>query len=77
MVSFRFAHSFKIMRVPQPVISLRVHQQPIQALRSCGGGEIDVPCIRCLDGRVPEAYEIWALTEDGVCEVHPSAILYR
>ena len=34
---------------------------------------MDVPYIRCLDGWVPKAYELWALDEDGVCEVHPYA----
>ena len=46
------------MRIPQPVISLRVPLQPVQALRSGRGGEIDVPYIRCLDGRVPKSNEL-------------------
>ena len=68
--SCRFAHGFKIMRVPQPIIPFCVPLQPIQVIRSGRGGEIDVPCIRCLDGRLPEAYELWDLAEDIVCEVH-------
>ena len=71
-VSCHFAHSFKIMRIPQSVILFRVPPQPVQALRSGRGGEIDVPYIRCLDGLLPEAYELWALAEDGVCEDHPN-----
>ena len=58
------------MRVPQPIITFRVSPQPVQVLCYGRGGEINVPYIRCLDGQVTETYEIWALTEDGVCEVH-------
>ena len=65
-VSFCFAHILKIMCLPQPVIPFRVPLQPVQALCSGRGGEIDVPYIRCLDVRVPKAFEIWALAEDGV-----------
>ena len=71
-VSRRFAHSFKIMRVPQSVIPLRVIPQSFQVLRSGRGSKIDVPYICCLGGRVPEAYELWTLAEDGVREVHRS-----
>ena len=62
-VSCIFAHSFKIMRIPQPDIPFVVPPHPVQALRSGRGGEIDVPYIRCLDGQVPEAFELWDLTE--------------
>ena len=78
-VSCRFAHSFKIMRIPQNVIPFRVLPQPVQALLSGRGGKIDVPYICCLDGRVPEAYELWDFAQDGFREFHPSArvrILY-
>ena len=34
---------------------------------------LEVPYIRCLNGRVPEVFEVWDLAEDGVCEVHPYA----
>ena len=71
-VSCRFAHSFKIMRITQPAIPFVFRPHPSQALRSGRGGEIDVPYIRCLGGRVPEAFELWDLAEDGVREVHPS-----
>ena len=72
-ISCCFAHSFKIMCITQPVIPLCVPPQPIQALCSGRGGEIDVMYIRCLNGRVPKAYKLWALAEDEVCEVHPSS----
>ena len=61
------------MRLPQPIIPFRAPPQPVQVLRSGGGEEIEVPYIRCLDGRVPECYEVWALAEDRVCEVQPYA----
>ena len=32
-----------------------------------------VSYIVCLNGRVPERYEVWRLDRDGVCEVHPTA----
>ena len=72
-VIFCFAHSFKIMCVTQPIIPFCAPPQPVQVLRSGRGGEIDVQYIRCLDGRVPEAYELWALAQDEVYEVQPYA----
>ena len=32
-----------------------------------------VSYIVCLNGRVPERYEVWRLNRDGVREVHPTA----
>ena len=61
------------MRITQPVPPFRVPLQPIQALCSGRCGKTNVPYIRCIDGWVPEAYERWALAEDGVREVHLSA----
>ena len=61
------------MRIPQPVTPFRVSPQPVQSLRSGRGGKINVLYIRCLDGRVHEAFKLWALAEGGVREVHPSA----
>ena len=61
------------MRITKPVIPFRVPPQPIQDLHSGSIGKIDVPCIRCLGVRVPEAYELWALAKYGVYEVHLSA----
>ena len=72
-VSCCFAHSFKIICVPKPIIPFRSPPQPVQFLCSGRGGEIDVPYIRSIDGRVPKTYELWPLAEDGVCEVHPYA----
>ena len=69
-VSFRCTHGFKIMRAPQPIIPFRGPLQPVQALCSRRGGEIDVLYILCIDGWLPETYEILALAEDGVREVH-------
>ena len=70
-VSYTFTHSFKIIRIPHPAIPFTVLPQPIQALRSGKGDEIEVPYIRCLNDRLPEVHELWALAEDGVREVHP------
>ena len=61
------------MCIPQPAIPFVVPLQPFQALCSGRGGEIDVSYIRCLDGWVPEDFELWDLAEDGVRKVHPSA----
>ena len=72
-VSYRFAHIFKIMRIPQPIIPLRSPSQPVQGFRSGRGCEIDVLYIRCLDSWVPECSELWYLAEDSVREVHPYA----
>ena len=68
-VNCRFAHSFKIMPIPQPAIPFVVFQHPVQAIRSSIGDEIDIAYIRCLDGRVPEAFELWVFSEDIVREV--------
>ena len=61
------------MRLPQPITPFRDPSQTVQVIHYGRGGEIDVPYIRCLDGRVLEAFELWALEEDGVREVHPYA----
>ena len=34
---------------------------------------IEVLYIRCLHGQVPNAFELWALADNGVREVHPYA----
>ena len=65
------------MRIPQPIIPLRAPPQPVQVLCSGKGDEINVPYIRCLDGQVPETYELWALAEDRVREVQPYARVAR
>ena len=63
------------MRLPQPIIPFCTPTQPVQVLCSGRGGGIDVLCIRCLDGWVPKAYDLWALAEYGVREVHPYVIV--
>ena len=72
-LSCRFARSFKIMRIPQPIIPFRAPPQPVTVLRSGSADVIDVLYIRCLNGRVPECYELWDFAEDGVREFHPYA----
>ena len=72
-VSCSFAHSFKIMRLPQPIIPVRAPLQPVTVLRSGSADALEVPYIRCLNGRVTKVFEFWALSEDGVHEVHPYA----
>ena len=69
-VSCRFAHSFKIMRIPQPIIPVRAPPQPVTVLRSGSSDVIKVPYICCLNGRVPKAFERWALADEGVREAH-------
>ena len=61
------------MRIPHPIIPVRAPLQPVKVLWSGIADVIEVPYIRCLNGRVPEAFEVWALAEDIVCEVHPYA----
>ena len=65
-VSCRFAHSFKIMHLPQPITALRAPPQPVTVLRSGSADVIEVLYIRCLNGWVPEAFELWALADNGV-----------
>ena len=70
-VSYSFAHSFKIMRIPHPEWTDVILPRTAQAIRFGRGGEIEIAYIRCIDGREPEAFELWALYEDGFREVHP------
>ena len=72
-VNCRFAYSFKIMRVPQPIIPVRSPLQPVTVFQSGSADVIKVPYIRCLNGQVPEAFGLWDLADDGVYEVHPYA----
>ena len=58
------------MCVLQPIIPFCAPPEPVQVICSGRCGEINVPYIRCLDGRLPEAYELWDLTEDVVSKVH-------
>ena len=72
-VSCRFAHSFKIMRIPWNIIPVRAPPQQVTVIWSSSAVVTEVPYIRCLNGWVPEAFELWALADDGVREVHPYA----
>ena len=72
-VSCRFAHISQIMRTPHTIIPFRAPPQPVKVLRSGSADVIEVPYIRCLSGQVPEAFEIWALADNGVREVYPYA----
>ena len=63
------------MRLTQPITPFLAPPQPVQVLNYGSSDKIEVPYIRCLDGQVPECYEIWALVEDGVHEVHPYAMV--
>ena len=49
---------------------------PDPVLVSYAGSNAAAPAVSyivCLNGRVPERYEVWRLNRDGVCEVHPTA----
>ena len=61
------------MRIPQPIIPVRAPPQPVTVLWSGSADVLEVAYIHCLSGRVPKAYELWALVEDGVREFHPCA----
>ena len=65
----RFAHSFIIMRVHQPGWDDVILPRTAQSICSGRGDEIDIVHIRCINSRVPEAFELWAFAEDGICEV--------
>ena len=69
----RFTHSFKIMRIPQPVITEVVPPCPVQALYSGRGGKIDVMYTHCIEGREPEVFGLWNFSKEGIREVHPYA----
>ena len=70
-VNCRFAHSFKIMRIPQSIIPVRDPPQPVTVLRSGRADILEVPYIRCLNGQAPKAYELWALADDVVSRGSP------
>ena len=63
-VSYRFAHSFKIICIPQPITPVRAPPQPVTVLQYGSADVIKVLYIRCLNGRVPEDFELWALADD-------------
>ena len=66
----RFAHSFKIMRIPQPGWTKFIVPRPAQALYSGRGGKVEIAYFRCIDVREPEAFELWNFAEDRIREVH-------
>ena len=69
----RFAHSFKIMRISQTGWTDVILPHTAQALHYGRGDKIDTVYICCIDGREPKAFELWALAEDGIRELHPFA----
>ena len=58
------------MRITQSVIPVRASPLPITILWSDSADLLQVPYIRCLNGRMTKAFELWDLAEDGVREVH-------
>ena len=61
------------MHIPQPIFPVCAPPQPVTVLWSGSIDALEVPYIQCLNGHVPEAFEVWALAEGGVCEVHQYA----
>ena len=57
----------------RPIVPVCDLPQPVTVLWSGSADVLEVAYIHCLSGRVPKAYEIWALVEDGVREFHPCA----
>ena len=56
-ISCHFAHSRKIMRIPQPGRAGVILPRTAQAIRSGRGDEIDIAYIRCIDSSEPKAFE--------------------
>ena len=69
----RFAHSFKIIRIPQPGWTKCILLSTAQYLRPGRGGEINIAYIRGIDGREPEDFELWDFSEEIICDVQPFA----
>ena len=61
------------MRIPNPIIPFRAPPKPVTVLRSGSSDVTEVPYIRCLNCRMPEAFELWDLADNGVREVHSYA----
>ena len=59
------------MHPPQTIIPFRAPPQKVTVLCFGSTDMLEVPYIRCLEIQVPECYELWALAEDRVREVHP------
>ena len=45
----------------------------VKILSSGRGVEGDVWFTCCIEGQEPEIYELWTLSDDGICKVHPYA----
>ena len=57
-----------------PIVSGRASPDPVRVLFSGSDDTIEqVPYILCLNGQVPERYELWSLNDSGVREIHPFA----
>ena len=58
-VSYLFAYGFNIMRMRHPIVPVCAPPDPIR-VRYYGSGDTieQVPYIVCLNGRVPEMYEL-------------------
>ena len=70
-VSYILAYSSNIMRMRHPIVPGRAPLDPVRVLYSGSDDTIkQVPYILCINGRVPEMYELWNLDAQGVCEVH-------
>ena len=61
------------MRTPQTITPVCAPPQIVTVLWYGSADVIKVLYIRCLNGWVPEDFELWAIADDGVCEVHPYA----
>ena len=61
------------MRTPQPVFYEVVPPRTAQRLSSGRGGEVNVWFNRCIKGKEPNIFELWAFAEDGAREVQPYA----
>ena len=72
-VCCRFAHSLKIMRLPQPFLFKVVPPRSVQRHSSGIGGKFNVLFYRFIEGWEPEIYEFWSFDEDVIREVHPYA----
>ena len=62
------------MRMCHLIVPGRAPLDPVRVLYFGRDDTIEqVPYIICLNGQVPEMYELWSLNAQGVCEVHPFA----
>ena len=66
-INYLFAYSFNIMTMRHPIVPGRAPPDPVRFLYSGIDDTIEqVPYILCLNGRVPEMYELWSLNASGV-----------